>query len=82
MFTVAPRGITKLLAFLEQPPDSTVSVNVTGMVALEESVANAVIKARRTCTKYWNGLVRPKMNKITGSTINPCVSKPVRTVPT
>ena len=54
MFTVAPIGNTKLEVSFETPTFSLTHLIVTGKVALEEEVENAVAIAEVICFKMNN----------------------------
>ncbi len=71
MFMVAPRGRTNLPTFLSTPALSITPFIVSGRVAEEEAVENAVSSALLRSVRYFMGFFLAISIKIKGSTMNP-----------
>ena len=76
MLSVAPSGAQNRVARCEQPPSVSQTRMVTGSVALELAVANAVASASRMFHMNRYGLPPPSTAWNTGSTMNMWITSP------
>ncbi len=66
MFTVAPMGSTNDATLLETPTLCSTLSSVTGSVAPDELVENAISKGSRMFAKWMRGEMRPSTMRSTG----------------
>jgi hypothetical protein len=79
MFTVAPSGSTKLDTLFDTPTLSSTQSIVTGSVADEEAVENAVSIACATPRIVLYGRTRPTNLSNSGSVMNACTRSAANT---
>jgi hypothetical protein len=80
MFTVAPKGRVKLAVFLETPALSWMQRIVTGRVAEEDAVENAVRRAVRIARMWAQGSTRPRNFSTSGMVTAKWKRREARTV--
>ena len=80
MLIVAPIGSTNDETRFETPTFCSTARIVTGSVAADEDVENAIASGSAMLRKWTHGRIRPSSRSSSGSTRNRCVASPPATV--